>query len=267
MVSAKLMSSMPALASLVSLVLRVRPAKSLNWASRVTFRALSSAVLIVPSLLVSPNVGSALKLMPAAPSLPMSMLRLFKVSGLPSKSPEMATASTPNFCKSLRLVDRWVPWPSTSALVISKLMRFCASMLNWFTLKLPEPKSTDKPKLDCAILLKAASLPSKLRSSASVFTCKLMPSMPAASSLLSFVPSSKSFSWLNCASSVTFRPRSSAALMVPSLLASPKPGKFAKLMPPAPLMAPVPKSKLMLFNVAASPSKSPLIATASTPNF
>ena len=97
MVSDRLMSSMPELASLVSLVPSVKPAKSLNWAFKVTFKALSSAGVIMPSLRVSPKLGKALKLMPAAPSLPISRVIWLTVAALPSRSPVTATASTPNF--------------------------------------------------------------------------------------------------------------------------------------------------------------------------
>ena len=51
---------MPAL--LRSCAPMTRLAKSANWASKVTCKALSSAALMLPSWLMSPNVGRPLKL-------------------------------------------------------------------------------------------------------------------------------------------------------------------------------------------------------------
>ena len=61
-----------------------------------------------------------------------------------SSMPEMATASTPNFCRSLRLVDRCVPVVSG---VASKVIWLVADTLMASMPTCPEPKSMSTPKL------------------------------------------------------------------------------------------------------------------------
>ena len=88
----------------------------------VTFSAASSLSPIPPLPFKSPNVGKFAK---STPAPPRSMLMPLTVAALPSMSPTTLTASTPNFCKSFRLVDRCVLPAMPTSKLISSLSAKC----------------------------------------------------------------------------------------------------------------------------------------------
>ena len=181
-----------------------------------------------------------------------------------SMLPATVIASTPSFCKSLRLVERCVP---AEADWTSKVIWSCKSKLRLWKSTWPEPKSIDRPRPDSpswdSMALRLPVPLSNWSSWSSDCKATLMLSTPAAPKAWmldsGLVPKLAS-NWSNWTFNVTFNAASSCSETTPSLFMSPKSGKALK-------STPLPRSRLMLLTVAELPSKSPTALTASMPSF
>ena len=116
-----LMLSMPAADRLKPCVSMAAPNSRTSSAPcvlSVMFKASFSASLRTPSKSLSPNKGKG-AMEPSACTW-KSPAPKSKVISVPSAAPTIATASTPNFCKSFRLVLKCVPAvASTFKLIVS----------------------------------------------------------------------------------------------------------------------------------------------------